>query len=157
MSGHLALTAMTIALAGCGVAGGVSQNEARSSAENSAQPVAVNATGSGHKEKAKMTEDWAAGCPKLSDYPKSAIGRSEADLAGAFGKPDSSGDYVLGRSINPSNQVILNVLPLRGNAERMVRELGWTRAGCSLTVWLVERDGVWTSVQALRSPSDGEH
>lgn len=157
MSARLALMAMIVALAGCGAAGGVSESEARPSAENGAQPATANAAGVEQKGNVKMAEDWTAGgCPKLPDHPPFAIGRSEADLSGAYGKPDSSGDFVLGRGLDPSRMTILNVLPLPANAERTVREIGWTRAGCSLTVWLVKRDGAWTSVQAVRSPSDGE-
>lgn len=157
MSARLALVGMIVALAGCGAAGGVSESEARPAVENGAQPAAAADSRVEQKGEAKMSDDWTAGCPKLSDQPAFAIGRSEADLSRAYGKPDFSGDFALGRGLDPSRMTILNVLPLPANAERTVREIGWNRAGCMLRIWLVERDGVWTSVQAVRSPSDGEH
>lgn len=156
MSARLALMGMIVALAGCG--GGVSESEARPAAENGVQVATTAEARVEQKGETKTSDDWAAGgCPKLPDQPAFAIGRSEADLSRAYGKPDFSGDFVLGRGLDPSRMTILNVLPLPANAERTVREIGWNRAGCTLRVWLVERDGVWTSVQAVRSPSDGEH
>lgn len=156
MSARLALVGMIVALAGCGAAGGVSESEARPAVENGAQ--AATTAARVEKGEAKMPDDWTAGgCPKLPDEPAFAIGRSEADLSRAYGKPDFSGDFMLGRGLDPSRMTILNVLPLPANAERTVREIGWNRAGCMLRIWLVERDGAWTSVQAVRSPSDGEH
>lgn len=103
----------------------------------------------------RMTPDWTRdGCEAPEDAP-AFVGKTETALA-SLGKPAREARFALGAETNEFRIELQNLYPLPANAALPVIERTWTHQGCNLTIWLVEKDGGWTSVRALRWPEGVE-
>jgi hypothetical protein len=91
--------------------------------------------------------DWTADGCSLAPYDaRFPLNRTEASLYQSYGKPKYIDDFELEKGLNVERDVLLGALSLPADAKRMVRELIWEKSGCTLTIWLVEKQGTWTSI-----------
>lgn len=105
----------------------------------------------GAMTQAEASIDWSR---KECDAPQNApdfADKTESALA-ALGKPTREERFALGKGMNEFRIELLNIYPMATNAALPVMERTWSRKGCNLTIWFVEKRGVWTSVRASRWP-----
>ena len=95
-------------------------------------------------------------CPLRAEYITSPVGRSERALRQAYGAPAGSQEFLLARGINVSRRSLRTLYPGSRFDHLPVRELGWVKRDCRLVIWFVQRGGIWTAVQALRSNAASE-
>jgi len=115
----------------------------------------ANANAATTQPETRMTPDWTrGGCDAPKDAPD-FVGKTEAALA-SLGKPAREERFALGAETNEFRIELQNLYPLPANAALRVIERTWAHKGCNLTIWLVEKDGGWTSVRALRWPDGVE-
>lgn len=103
----------------------------------------------------RMTTDWTRGGCEAPENAPDFVGKAEAALA-PLGKPVREERFELGAETNEFRIELQNLYPLPANAALPVIERTWTHQGCNLTIWLVGKDGGWTSVRALRWPEGVE-
>jgi hypothetical protein len=115
----------------------------------------ANANTAQTQPETRMTPDWTRdGCAAPENFPD-FVGKAEAALA-SLGKPAREERFALGAETNEFRIELQNLYPLPANAALPVIERTWTHQGCNLTIWLVEKQGGWTSVRALRWPEGVE-
>jgi hypothetical protein len=92
--------------------------------------------------------DWTAdGCSLDPFEPGFPLNRTQASLYESFGAPKDTDDFEFEKGlVYREREVLLGALSLPADAKRMVRELIWEKSGCTLTLWLVEKQGTWTSI-----------
>ena len=106
---------------------------------------------------ARAEANWErAPCPLRAEYITSPVGQSERALRQAYGAPAGGQEFLLARGINVSRRSLRTLYPGSRFDRLPVRELGWVKGDCRLVVWFVQRRGVWTAVQALRSNAASE-
>lgn len=73
------------------------------------------------------------------------IGRSPEDLVEAFGKPSNVDHFRVKDAVGTFRGGVGSRLPggAAANANRVVREMTWTRSGCNFTVRLFEEQARW--------------
>ncbi|WCP73917.1 hypothetical protein [Sphingomonas hankookensis] len=142
----------TFVAAGCDGSGKISTDAregfGRNEATASTAPPVANAS--------SADTGWAGTCPIPSDTPQAPLGQTGAALVSRYGPPASDERFVLGEALDPVRRSVRNVLSAPEYLRRTIREMTWRDRGCTLTIWLVERDGRERAVHAMRAPDGGE-
>jgi hypothetical protein len=123
------------------------QNLGKQKPDEGAVQTAPNVPKSPSKASSKLIDWTADGCSLTPFEPSFPLNRTQASLYESFGAPKDTDDFEFEKGlIYREREVLLNVLSLPADAKRIVRELIWEKSGCTLTLWLVEKQGIWTSV-----------
>jgi hypothetical protein len=123
------------------------QNLGKQKSIESAVQSSENPSTAAPKASSKLI-DWTADGCSLAPYDAGfPLNRTQASLYASFGAPKDTDDFAFEKGlVYREREVLLNVLSLPADAKRIVRELIWEKSGCTLTLWLVEKQGTWTSI-----------
>lgn len=139
----------SVAVAGCGE--GQATKAARQASMDPTRPVR-SAPGR------PALADWDARRCGDDEYKNAAmqrhpelIGRSPEELTAAFGKPADTDHFRAGETQGTFRAGVADQLPggAAANANRVVKEMTWTRSGCNFTVQFYERQARWRAIDGF--------
>jgi hypothetical protein len=133
-------------IAGCDT----DQNLGKQEPDKGAVQSAPHVSKSPPAEASKLIDWTADGCILDPYKPTLPLNQTEESIYNSFGEPKYKDDFEFEKGlVYREREILLDVLSLPADAKRMVRQLIWEKSGCTLKLWLVEKQGVWTVIYGL--------